>query len=473
MATVSPAPNTLAPDYPLKRGGARPLSLTRARAARLLGASVFYSLVVLVALTAIPYGTVEPWWEALFQCAIFALATLWAVEGALRREWRVGGTRALVPLALLAAFVFLQAATSLSADPYETRRVAFKLLAYVLALALLLTYTSTPRRLRSLAHVVVWVGVLSALFGVARQLVPTGVSEKMWPQLAQQAGFAQFVNRNHFAFLMEMALGLTAGLVLGGGVRRARLPLYLVAVALMWVALLLSRSRGGVLGLLGMSFFLALAFGWARREERGREKEGFISRLLWRVSRSLVLRGALLLCLAGTVAVGVVWIGGEPVASRLKAVPDEFGEEAARAPAKMRRVEMWRATARLIMAHPLTGVGFGGYWIAITEHHRATGNFSLQQAHNDYLELIASGGLVGAALVVWFAACSAAAARKRLLVSSNAFRRAVCYGALAGLFAVAVHSLVDFGLHVTVNALAAIALLTLATVRIHEERPGE
>jgi hypothetical protein len=43
------------------------------------------------------------------------------------------------------------------------------------------------------------------------------------------------------------------------------------------------------------------------------------------------------------------------------------------------------------------------------------------------------------------------------------FGRAACLGAVAGLFGVAAHSLVDFGLHVTVNAAVFIALIVIAT----------
>ncbi len=49
----------------------KPVALVRG-----LSPVIFYSLLVLLPLTAIPYGTVEPWWVALFECAVFLIAVL-------------------------------------------------------------------------------------------------------------------------------------------------------------------------------------------------------------------------------------------------------------------------------------------------------------------------------------------------------------------------------------------------------------
>jgi O-antigen ligase len=85
-----------------------------------------------------------------------------------------------------------------------------------------------------------------------------------------------------------------------------------------------------------------------------------------------------------------------------------------------------------------------------------------QEAHNDYLELLASGGLVSLALGIWFAVvvCKRTLAN---LIAANRFRRAACYGAAIGIAGVAVHSLLDFGLHMLVNALVFTTLIVIAT----------
>ena len=60
-----------------------PRSEAQGKLPAFLEAFVFYSLIALIALVAVPYGTVEPWWEAVFECAVFFLGLLWIIQGLL------------------------------------------------------------------------------------------------------------------------------------------------------------------------------------------------------------------------------------------------------------------------------------------------------------------------------------------------------------------------------------------------------
>jgi O-antigen ligase len=115
-------------------------------------------------------------------------------------------------------------------------------------------------------------------------------------------------------------------------------------------------------------------------------------------------------------------------------------------------------------------VGLGGYWIAIRTTHGGSGVMAPRQAHNEYLELLASAGIIGALLLAAFLFLFVRRARVRLREGTR-FARAACLGALAGLFGVAVHSLVDFGLHVTANAFVCAALLALAAADVESGAP--
>jgi O-antigen ligase len=116
----------------------------------------------------------------------------------------------------------------------------------------------------------------------------------------------------------------------------------------------------------------------------------------------------------------------------------------------------------MFAAHPITGVGLGGYWIAITAYHDASGLMTPQEAHNDYLELLASGGLVGFAIGVWFVVMVVRAVRANLAINTG-YTRALRLGAVLGIIGVAAHSLVDFGLHILVNAIVFLSLISIAT----------
>jgi O-antigen ligase len=449
------------------------------------GRVIFYALLALIALVAVPYGTVEPWWEALFECIVFALAALWIIDSTIKKSWFQKAHLVFLPLFLLTLYAFIQtlsfsrgATTStgmslwsvVSADPYGTRLSAFKLLALTLAGVMLLRYTSTNRRLRALIFVVIGVGITSAFFGILRQT--TQRTEGFFlPHLSPGSGYAQFINRNHFAYLMEMTLGLILGLIAGRGMKRDKVLIYLALAMPVWAALVLCNSRGGILSMLAQVLFLALLFTAvkSKREKLGREG-GEEESLLWRAAHTAVFRVVLISCLVVTVFIGALWVGGESLTSRLETVSAEVAGETGRDGTQ--RSEIWRATWRMIKDHPLLGVGLGGYWMAISQYHEGSGEATPQQAHNDYLELLASGGVIGVALGAWFLYLLIREARRNFK-SSDALRRGAALGACAGLFGVAVHSVVDFGLHVTINSLVFVTLVVMATAGgTAQDEPG-
>src|ERR1700674_2126257 len=206
------------------------------RAAHVLGTIVFTSLLGLLVLTAIPYGTAEAWWKAFFVCVVFVLAIIWLIEGLLSGCWIRDGWSLILPTGALALLSFLQtlsfghsgaqtgaislaawnaSGNAISVDPYATRFFVVQLLGLMLAGALLFRYASTERRLRTVINLVIGVVVASAIFGILRQTAQHKLGFGL-PLLPLDAGYGQFINRNHFAFLMEMGFGLTLGMTLGG-----------------------------------------------------------------------------------------------------------------------------------------------------------------------------------------------------------------------------------------------------------------
>src|SRR5207253_8341185 len=72
LTTVNTLPGTA---FPTRR------SSDLEHIASILGKTIFFALLALIALVAIPYGTVEPWWKAAFECGVFGLGALWLIEG--------------------------------------------------------------------------------------------------------------------------------------------------------------------------------------------------------------------------------------------------------------------------------------------------------------------------------------------------------------------------------------------------------
>jgi O-antigen ligase len=421
----------------------------------LLKKLIFATLLALLAIAAIPYGTVEPWWKAALVCAVFAICILAIIDMLVSGSFEIAGGSILLPMLAMSALAFAQTLSfgsqqvagvtvwnTISADPFQTRFFALQMLALTAWLALLYRYAGTERRMRVLVYTILAVAVVSAIFGILRQATQhqTGF---VLPLLRQTQGYGQFVNKNHFAYLMEMAFGLGIGVALTGGIKRDRLLIYVALLLPIWTALVLSNSRGGVLAMLVQIISAAL---------------------LLSSRRLTALRVALLAVLIGGVLFGTLWVGGDRLASNFENATSELNTREVNMRAGVSRNEIWRATLKMFAAHPITGVGLGGYWIGITTFHDASGLMTPQEAHNEYLELLSSGGVVGFAIGIWFAMTVIRTARANLLLDTG-YTRALRLGAILGIIGVAAHSLVDFGVHILINAIVVLSLIMIATVR--------
>ena len=249
------------------------------------------------------------------------------------------------------------------------------------------------------------------------------------------------------------------GLVLGGGVRREQALVYVSALLPIWTGLVLCGSAR-LMAMLAQLIAAATLFGTVVRKSGSSHSPSKILTAL----NSRTVRVALGTVLIAGVVVGTFWLGGDRLAFRVEQARTEFDTDETRV--GVRRNEVWKASWQLFKAHPILGAGMGGYWAAIPMFHDAAGTMTPQEAHNDYLELLASGGLLGLVLGIWFAivVCRRTLANLR---APHRFRRAACYGAAIGIAGVAVHSMVDFGLHMIVNALTFTTLIVIATSKPH------
>jgi O-antigen ligase len=446
----------------------------RVSVARILSSTVFLSLLSLIVLTAIPYGTSKPLSKAVFAAVTFAIAIPWLIEGYLNESWFAGSAPVVLPLAVLMGFALLQTVAfgnptsnpagirfvpwnAISADPYQTRFFVLLLLALMLAGVMLTRYALTERRMRLVINVIICVAVASALFGIVRQTSQHNPGFGL-PLLVPESGYGQFINKNHFAFLMEMAFGLVLGLVLARGIKREQALIYLAALLPLWTGLVLCGSRGGLVAMMAQLVVAALLFSSVKQNgEQTETRSGLL-----RITGSLPVRIMLIVILISGVALGTLWLGGDQLAMKIEQSRNELNADTSELRQGVLRNEIWKATWKMFVAHPVLGVGMGGYWAAVPAFHDASGSMTPQEAHNDYLELLASGGLAGVALAVWFAVIVLKRTRENL-ASPSRFRRAACYGATVGIAGVAVHSLVDFGLHTIVNALVFTTLIVIAT----------
>jgi len=428
---------------------------------------IILMLCLAVVTTTLAFGTVHSWSLAAFELSAGIVFALWMMDAARTGLLRVSRNLLQLPLLGLFAVGVVQllplggAQGALSDAPHATRMVLAQLAGLLVYFAAALAFVDSPRRLRLMTRLVVIFGFLLAVYGLMQHFInPQTIFWVREPTQAQP--FGPYVNRHHFAGYMELTLAMPLGLLFAGAVGRERVPLYAFASAIMAVALVLTNSRGGMLSMVCEIIFLTLvAAAGGRGRGRGEEAGGGGGSR----ARAALTRVGLGFLLIVAVVFGALYFGGEDALSRLVGTVNSEDPTTGRA-------HFWRGTAGIIKDHPLLGTGLGSFPSAYTLYDTASGSYRLEQAHNDYLQILSDGGVVSGLLGLAFVALLFGAALRRMQ-SHDRFRRGVALGALAGCAGVLVHSFFDFTLHTTANALMFLVLAALATADGRVEDPDE
>lgn len=419
------------------------------------------------------FGTVHSWSLAVFTLGAGVIVALWIADAWRLRSLRI--SRNLLQVPLVGAFVLglvqliplgssrgvpglaVDPVRSLSADPYSTQLFLVQIASLLIYFAATLVFVDTPQRLRILVRTITIFGFLLAMFGLTQSLISSPTKIYWFRELPQSTAFGPFINRHHFAGYMELAMGIPLGLLFSGVIETQKRLIYLFAVALMGVALFMTSSRGGIISLVAELFFLVVISSIGSKQ---------MSRALDRSARAFaaIKRLALALGFVIVLVAGVVLVGGGSVFTRF------LGTVNAEDPTTG-RTHFWSVTEDIIKHHPILGAGLGAYSVLYPRYDSRNGLFRLEQAHNDYLQVLADGGILGAVLGLFFVALlfREGFARRE---TRDEFRRGVTTGALAGCFAVLVHSFFDFTLHTTSNTLLFLVIAALATMDRRIERRG-
>jgi len=425
---------------------------------------VFLVICVAIVLSALAYGTVHYWALSLFNIGGFTILLLWVLDAWSLGNLRVSRNVLQLPLLGVLALGLIQllplreissgGATSvalvntLSLDPNSTRLVLVQLATLLIFFAATLVFVDTPHRLRVLVRTIMVFGFLLAIFGLTQSF--TSPTKVYWiRELNQSTAFGPFINRHHFAGYMELTIAMPLGLLFAGAVDKEKRIIYLFIAGLMGVALVMTASRGGIISLVAEILFLTIVTAiWRKPSERRRRMPGRLKRVAGRLG----LAGALLVGLF----LGVVLLGGEFSINR-------FIDSVNTDDPTTGRAHFWAVTLDIIKAHPVIGTGLGAFGVIYTRYDTRNGLFRLEQAHNDYLQVLSDAGIVGGVLALSFVVLLFYKALSRAR-SRDDFRRGVALAALSGCFAVLVHSFFDFTLHTTSNALLFLVLAAIATI---------
>lgn len=417
------------------------------RVSHLANNAVFFLICACIIGSTLLYGTVHQPTLALFYSVVATMVIIWAINGFRNGAFRYSRHALQIPLYAAVLYAFVQiipfgsiAETgglggiprTISAAPFDTEVAAFHFLALAFFFSLVLVYVDSAARLQRIVAVIAIFGFVFAFFAILQSVLsPTkiyGIFERPTP-------FGSFVNRHNFAAYIEMTVAIPLGLMFTGEVRKDKKLLYITAITLMATSLLLSGSRGGFVAILSEVILLVIL----TTRTQG--------------AKALALKLALSVLLAFSVVAGAVFVGGDTSFSR-------FVETAASKDITTNRMHIWRVTTQVIAANLPFGAGFGAFGQAYTPFDDLSGLERVEQAHNDYLQVLADAGIVGAAIGGLFLFLLIRTARRSIAVN-NRFRRGVAMGAVSGIFAVLIHSLFDFVLHTTAVAVLFLTLIGL------------
>jgi len=303
---------------------------------------------------------------------------------------------------------------------------------------------------RSRRHLVVGlivIGLFEAFYGLVQYL--TG-----WQQIFGyvkrydlQEATGTYINRNHYAGLLEMLFPLSLALAfyelwkLHTKKRTEesnfhRIAIWLSIAVVLFAGLVYSRSRMGIAAA-SISVLVMLTLAWTSKAYG---------------------RTALVVCAAFLVlSIGIIaWIGAASVVERFQDAGQEYAAE------DHTRVSIWRGTLRLIGEHPWFGTGFGTFPIAYTVVQTTFLDKFVNHAHNDYLELASDLGIPAAfgitAPIVWILVRTVRAFRD----TGRNMDKFFALGCVGSIVAILLHSLSDFNLYIPANALVFASILGLA-----------
>jgi len=254
-----------------------------------------------------------------------------------------------------------------------------------------------------------------------------------------------------------MSVGLLLGWLIKGRLAKGKLLICLISAAIIIYAIFTAGSRGGVVSLVSMGLFAVLLNTFFTRGPA--RTRGSSLRPKWFGWRRVLGAAAVCVLVLAASTAALLFLGGDKVVSRFELLPDEVEQ---RADLRLNRGTIWNITVDLIKERPVTGAGFGAYAVAITRFDGSNGLWEAEQAHNEYLEILANGGVVAGLLFAIFGIMVAKRAISGLK-SGERLVRSSCFGAAVAIFGVLIHSLVDFGLHVPINALLFVALIVIVT----------
>ena len=290
---------------------------------------------------------------------------------------------------------------------------------------------------RKIGVIVALYGFAIAAFALLQGIAPNG--KLYWLRQPRMGGwiYGPYVNHNHYAGLMELLVPIPLVLALGRLLPEKERIATGIAAAVMVGTIFLSGSRGGMLAI----FVELVAFAVVLLRQR---------------------KGARVAVSAAAFAIVVIsmltWLGGTNLTTRVSSISTEARSEISGG----MRLSIDRDTFQMFRHRPLLGWGLGTFPVVYPQFRSFYTNFFVNQAHNDYLQLLSEMGLLGFGTMVWFLIVLYRHALHKIGNWMSSVSGALTLACTLGFTGILVHSLVDFNLQIPANAALFYVFCTLA-----------
>ncbi len=415
-----------------------PAPVAKASRLRLTNNTLLAGACAVLLLGPLAFGAVEPWSIfAVEACAVMLLA-LWASRQWMNRELNASGHALYRPMAAFFGLALVQWVGGATAYRHVTYS---HLLLYAAYGMLVFVVTQTLRRFSHfelMTKLFTGYGALVAAFAVLQGLAPNGKLYWIWTPEQGGSIYGPYVNHNHYAGLMEMLTPFPLVLAASRFTDGNRKIVVAGIAALMAASIFLSGSRGGMAAFVAQIVVLGVLLV--------RKRDG-----TW---KQPLMLGTFL----AMVIVFLVWMGGNELTRRLASIHSEAREEISGGV----RLTIDRDCLRMFAKRPWLGWGLGTFPIVYPEFRSFYTTLFVNQAHNDYLQLLVETGLAGFSIAVWFLALVFRRAAGKLKNWSGTASGALTVAALLGCVGILVHSFLDFNLQIPANAALFYVLCAIA-----------
>jgi O-antigen ligase len=413
------------------------LEVQRASSRSVLDSVILYGVVSLLLFGPLAAGAVRPWAIFVLEMGAALLFALWVVRQATAGVVQFTSNPLFSPMLVFAALIALQLATGASAYRYHTFSSALLYCAYGLLCFLVVQCLRRSSQIKALAWVFSVYGFVLAMFALVQSITSNG--KLYWLRTPRFGGwiYGPYVNHNHYAGLMEMLVPIPLIFFLTSRARDSRKAMAALAAGVMASTIFLSGSRGGMAAFMVQMVVLAVVLLKQRKARRSSVGLSFFM---------MIVVGLL------------IWLGGTELTKRMASINVEARQEVS---GGMRMV-IDRDGLKMYARRPVLGWGLGVFPDVYPRYRSFYTHFFVNQAHNDYLQLLVEMGTLGLATMIWFIVLLYRSAIKKLGNWTEDTNGTVALATMLGGTGILVHSFVDFNLQVPANAALFYVLCVIA-----------